>query len=71
MIKTPLGNITVVENKDREYPGVEVLITFPDGTEDRIALIEYQKDKNQIATYTYEEDNEDFMNKTIYMKGDN
>lgn len=70
MIKTPLGNITVVENKDREYPGIEVLITLPDGTEDRIALIEYQKEENQIATYTYEEENEDFMNKTIYMKGD-
>ena len=66
MIKTPLGNIKVQENPDRDNPGIEILVTLPDGTEDRIALVEYQKEYNTIATYTYKEEEEDFTSKTIY-----
>lgn len=69
MLKIPNGIIKVARTGDSDYQGIEIVIVTKDGHEDRIALVEYQKEENIIATYTYEDGREEFVNKTIYKGG--
>lgn len=71
MIKTPLGNLIAIENKTGEFPGIDILCQdSEDNIVELVARIEYNPYRDAIATYSYSKNEEDFIKRCTYKKGD-
>lgn len=66
MIQTPVGKIITVESGNIIYPSIDIVLIKLDGSQELITTVEYNKEDECIATYTYKEGKEDFDKKTIF-----
>lgn len=66
MIKVGNDILIAERHEDSTYPGIYIYLVKQDGTKELVSMTEYNKEDNIIATYTYEEQDDEFINKTIY-----
>ena len=65
MIKVGNDILIAERHEDSTYPGIYIYLVKQDGTKELVSMTEYNKEDNIIATYTYEEQDDEVINKRL------